>query len=146
MGNPNGATEISASSRLTIGIPAAGRGKATFDIGLTEIDYPKLQKSLRTGTTERTVSATTGADDITVAYSGDGGHTETLPLATGSGRIIAYANISNTGGTWTLQRAGTDVIFDGGNSTSTSVSILAAALIRSRIYQDVAPGKWARLN
>lgn len=145
-GNPAGAAEVSASSRLTIGVPGTGRGKATFELGLTEISYPKLQKSLRTGTVERTGSATTGVDDITVAYSGEGGHTETLPLATGSGRIIIYSNIATTVGTWTLQRAGTDVIFDGGNSTSTSVSILTAAMIRSRIYQDVLPGKWMRLN
>lgn len=130
-----------STNRLRIGTNA---NQMILGGGEIVIEGLHIKKGLVGDVSPRTGSASTAAADVTVAYTGTGGHTESMPAATGSGRIIVYANAGT--GTWTLDADGTDGIYDGGISPTGSISIVAAAVIRTRILQDIGVGVWMRLN
>jgi len=144
LGGGVGDVEFSFTERLIIGNNLSQ--KIIFPSGADPIVIEKLKatKGLYGGISPRTASEATAGGDVTVSYTGSGGHTESLPAAIGSGRIIFFANAGS--GTWTLSASGSDVIHDGGTSPVTSIAIQAAAQIRSRILQDVGSGIWMRLN
>ena len=132
---------FTSTNRLRIGTNA---NQMILGGGEIVIEGLHIKKGLLGDVSPRTGSAATAAADVTVAYTGTGGHTESMPEATGSGRILIYANAGT--GTWTLDAAGSEVIHDGGSTPVGSVAIVANAVIRTRILQDIGSGVWMRLN
>lgn len=122
-----------------------GRGIQVYE-SQSRIDNALLRRAAYLEKVSRTQSASTAATDLAVIYVGDGGHTETIPAATGSGRIVFFHNASSITGTWTLQRQGSDVIYDGGQTAPvTSIAISTTASLRGRMLMDVSAGIWVRL-
>lgn len=147
LGGAIGDTEISAPSALRIGISTSRKIVIGDYIGGTpRISITALNLTSGFFSSVTTVNANHGAssEDIVIAYNGTGGHTETLPSAVGSGRIMIYTHIGT--GTWTLQRQGSDVIRDGGLPTVTSIAILQNGTFNSRILMDIASGVWTRIG
>jgi hypothetical protein len=78
-------------------------------------------------------SASVGASDYNVTYTGGGGHTATLPAATGSGREIEFDN-AGSAGNWTIAKAGSDTIQGSGN--------IVTSPGQSFTLRDSASGAW----
>lgn len=112
-------------SPLTI-VRAAG-GAATWVRPVVNSSAIRWTPATRTG------SATTGANDIYVRYTGTGGHTETLPAATGTGTVLFFDHAGS--GVWTISRAGSDTI-DGGTTLTPTAGTGKVRLI------DAASGVW----
>lgn len=94
---------------------------------------------LRPTVTTRTGSATTSlyAESVN-RYTGSGGHTETLPGATGTGRIYTFRHCGS--GNWTISRAGSDVIDNGVPSVPVNTVVLTAGQTLRLI--DAISGRW----
>lgn len=91
-------------------------------------------------------TSSTAADADVFRRSTTPGLTETLPLATGSGRVLEF-RYSGTSGSWVIQRAGTDVINNNGSNaaTVTSVTLYASTGVPNLRLWDAAPGIWERI-
>lgn len=107
----------------TLDATAVGTAGAVFDCGVS------VAKQLWVGTTSNLKAITTKAvanktgsytitsSDYLIRYTSTGGHTFTLPAATGTGQIFIIKHAGS--GTLTVARAGSDTI-DGGTSLTLS--------------------------
>jgi hypothetical protein len=126
---------------------AIGTSGGTYDVYLTRASASVLRLS-SDGTTGaasldvrganfravtiRSGSASTGSTDYYVGYSGSGGHTETLPAATGSGRVLIFDHGGS--GNWTIDGNAAETI-DG------AATVILTAGVKLMLI-DAASGVW----
>ena len=142
LGINEGALEISSDYMIAIGV--IGGPSVAFNEENVEISNVRFSQDIKHVLTFRNASAGTSAGESLVIFNGTTDATETLPPATGSGRLLQYTHVGISG-TWTLAASGTDTIMEGGTSFVSSVTIPATNASKSRKYVDYATGKWARI-
>lgn len=135
-----GSLEISCANGIGIGT-TAGNASILISTGDVSIAKTYLSGTHRVLPTERTSSASTAIDDRLVVYTGTTNHTESLPAATGSNRVLAFAHASSSG-TWTIDANGTDEIAGELQAKVGSIAIFSNSSVKNRTLIDFAPGLW----
>lgn len=139
LGINEGALEISSDYMIAIGV--IGGASVVFNEENVELSDVRFNQEIRHTAVKKNASDTTASGESLVVFYGTSAATETLPLATGSGRVVNYSH-SGSPGAWTLSRNGSDVIVDIQSTPSTSVTITSGSSIKYRRYYDYAPGTW----
>lgn len=139
LGINEGALEISSDYMIAIGV--IGGASVVFNEENVELSDVRFNQEIRHTAAKKNASDTTASGESLVVFYGTSAATETLPLATGSGRVVNYSH-SGSPGAWTLSRNGSDVIVDIQSTPSTSVTITSGSSIKYRRYYDYAPGTW----
>jgi len=139
LGINEGALEISSDYMIAIGV--IGGASVVFNEENVELSDVRFNQEIRHTAVKKNASDTTASGESLVVFDGTSAATETLPLATGSGRVVNYSH-SGSSGAWTLSRNGSDVIVDIQSTPSTSVTITSGSSIKYRRYYDYAPGTW----
>lgn len=139
LGINEGALEISSDYMIAIGV--IGGASVVFNEENVELSDVRFNQEIRHTAVKKNASDTTASGESLVVFYGTSAATETLPLATGSGRVVNYSH-SGSSGAWTLSRNGPDVIVDIQSTPSTSVTITSGSPIKYRRYYDYAPGTW----
>lgn len=139
LGGGIGDVEISGSKRVLIGNP--GGGALLIGANFTGINYPRFAGNTNWESSNRTGAASTADSETIVVYTGESNATESLPVASGSKRIIVFAHASNSGN-WTLDADGTDMIAGELQANVGSITILPNSAVKQRRLIDHAFGLW----
>jgi hypothetical protein len=99
------AFEVKAQTTL---VPLAGTGTRMVVADASGVLGTQAIPGANLTTVTRTGSASTGATDQYIRQTGSADYTETLPAATGTGRVISLSNRGT--GTWTIDASGSETI------------------------------------
>lgn len=106
-----------------------------LEVGLATSKAPfRTDSACQHKTVIRTATTTTAAGNHVVIFDGMGDRTETLPPATGSGRVLVYKNRSGAF-TWTLDGDGSETI-DGAATLALTANQCVTVI-------DYTTGQWA---